>query len=120
MKICQYFFSIIKNSPESFKYAIKLENQYSDAHITQEHLPFLSALALNQATPHIADKLLLSLWPIAHASVPSLRLIAMLQMNKFIEALQLLRSILVVCDSNRSPKTEVISIEAVRLKSNYY
>lgn len=108
---------IFQNTPESFKYAMELENQYRDAHITQEHLTFLSALALNQSAPHVAEKLLLALWPISHISIPSLRLIAYIQMHKFIDALQLFRSILVVFDYNRSPKTEVFSNEAVRGQS---
>lgn len=77
---------------------------------------FLSALALNQSAPHIAEQLLLTLWPTAHEAIPSLRVIALIHMQKFVDALQVLRSLMVVYDENRTQKNDVISSEAVRNK----
>lgn len=61
----------------------------------------------------MANELLQTLWPTAHQAIPSLRLNALMQMRKFLESLQILRSILVVFDNNRNPKNEVIALEVV-------
>lgn len=89
-----------------------------------EHLVFLSALALKQNAPHIADQLCSVYWPAAHESIASIRLLALLQMRKFTDFLQILRSIMLVFDNNQVPKNEVISDEVVKidifLYSNVY
>lgn len=103
-----------QNTAKSFDYATQLHDQYKDLHITQDHLVFLSALALNQNAPHIAEQLLPTLWPSAHEAIPSLRVIALIRMQKFVDALQILRSVLVVYDDSRTQKNDVISREAVR------
>lgn len=84
-------------------------------HITQDHLVFLSALAIDQNAPNVANELLQTLWPTAHQAIPSLRLHALLQMRKFLDSLQILRSILVVFDNNQSSKNEMIALEIVRI-----
>lgn len=109
----QFFISIFQNTEQSFNYAKQLNNQYKDLHITQDHLVFLSALAINQNAPHIADELLLTLWPTAHEAIPTLRLLALIRMQKFTNAIQLLRALMIVYDENRIKKTEIVSYEAV-------
>lgn len=90
-----------------------MHDQHSGEHITQEHLIFLSALANDQSAPNVANELLQTLWPTAHQAIPSLRLNALMQMRKFLQALQILRSILVVFDNNQSSKNEVIALDVV-------
>lgn len=90
-----------------------MHDQYSSEHITQEHLIFLSALAIDENAPNVAIELLQQLWPTAHPAIPSLRLNALLHMRKFLESIQMLRSILVVFDNNRSQKDEVIAVDVV-------
>lgn len=115
---CLRFFSSFinfcpQNTDVSFEYAKQLHDQYSKEHITQEHLIFLSALAIDQNAPNVANELLQQLWSTAHQAIPSLRLNALMQMRKFLDALQMLRSILVVFDNNRSQKDELIALEVV-------
>lgn len=74
---------------------------------------FLSALALNQNAPNMANKYLTTLWPTAHEAIASLKLNALLQMRRFADSLQMLRSILVVFDNQRTPKAEVIAQDVV-------
>ncbi|XP_055315923.1 uncharacterized protein LOC129575838 [Sitodiplosis mosellana] len=102
-----------QNTDKSFDYAKQLNDQYKDLHITQDHLVFLSALALNQNNPHIAEEQLLTLWPSAHQAIPTLRLIALIRMHKFVDALQVLRSLLLVYDESRTEKDDVVSSEAI-------
>lgn len=61
----------------------------------------------------MTNELLQTLWPSAHQAIPSLRLNALMQMRKFLQALQILRSILVVFDNNQSSKNEVIALDVV-------
>lgn len=108
------FSCCLQNTDKSYAFAKQLHEQYSDAHITQDHLIFLSALAIDQGAPHVAIEILnTQLWPTAHQAIPSLRLNALMQMQKFLDALQIMRTILVVFDNNRSPKNEVIAIDVV-------
>lgn len=90
-----------------------MHDQFSGDHITQDHLVFLSALANDQNAPNVANELIQTLWPTAHQAIPSIRLSALMQMRKFLDSLQLLRSILVVFDNNRIPKEQVIALEVV-------
>lgn len=82
-------------------------------HASQDHLIYFSALALNQNAPNLTYGLLSTLWPKAHEAIASLRLIALIQMRKFEDSLQMMRSILLVFDNNRAPKSEVIALEVV-------
>lgn len=107
----------LQNTPQSFAYAKQLNEQFQDAHITQDHLVFLSALALNQNAPNIAEHLLSMLWPTAHEAITSLRLLSGLQMRKFVEVLRILRSPVLVYDNNKAPKEEIISNEVVWLNT---
>lgn len=113
-KLIECEFSL-QNTPQSFAYAKQLNEQFQDAHITQDHLVFLSALALNQNAPNIAEHLLSMLWPTAHEAITSLRLLSALQMRKFVEVLRILRSPVLVYDNNKAPKEETISNEVVWL-----
>lgn len=72
-------------------------------------------MALNQNAPNEASKYLSTLWPTAHEAVASLRLNALLKMHRYVDALQMLRSILVVFDNNRCPKCQVIAREVVSI-----
>lgn len=76
---------------------------------------FLSALALKQNAQHIADQLCSTYWPSKHEAIASIRLLALLQMRKFTDFLQILRSIMLVFDDNQVPKNEVISDEVVKI-----
>lgn len=112
-KLFFFSLSIFQNTEQSFNYAKQLNNQYKDLHITQDHLVFLSALALNQNASNIADELLLTLWPTSHEAIPTLRLLALIRMQKFTNAIKLLRTLMTVYDDNRIKKTEIVSYEAV-------
>lgn len=112
-KCVNFFILIFQNTEKSFNYAKQLNEQYKNFHITQDHLVFLSALALNQNAPHITDELLLTLWPTAHEAIPTLRFLALIRMQKFTNALQLLRALMIAYDDNRTEKTEIVSYEAV-------
>lgn len=92
-----------------------MHEQYSDAHITQDHLIFLSALALNQNAADVATKYLSTLWPTTHMAISSLRISALLQMHRFVDLLHILRSILVTFDDKQTPKTDVIASDVVRI-----
>lgn len=104
---------LFQNTSESFEYAKQLHEQYSSSHITQDHLIFLSALALNQNAPDATIRYLSVLWPTSHVAIHSLRLSALLQMHRFLDLIQMLRSILVQFDNNQVEKTEVISSDVV-------
>lgn len=80
---------------------------------------FLSALALKQNAPHIAEQLSSTYWPSAHESIASIRLLALIQMRKFTEFLKILRSIMLVYDDNQVTKNEVISDEVVKIHIFY-
>ncbi|XP_031634542.1 pentatricopeptide repeat-containing protein 2, mitochondrial-like [Contarinia nasturtii] len=108
-----------QNTEESFKYAQSLNEQY-DKKITQAHCIFLSALALNQNAPHLTNQFLSTLWPSAHEAIISLRLLAFLKMHKFVDVLQFLRSILLIYDNNKTPKTDVISNEAIEMAGQVF
>lgn len=63
----------------------------------------------------MATKYLSTVWPTAHLAIASLRLNALLQMRRFGDSLQMLRSILVVFDNGRAPKLEVIALDVVSI-----
>lgn len=106
---------LFQNTEKSFEYAKLLNEQYKDRHITQDHCIFFSALAINQNDPELSNQILSKLWPTSHEAIPTLRLLTLLQMYKFVDALKLLRSILLIYDNNVMPKSDFISNEAVRL-----
>lgn len=109
---------MFQNTERSFAYARQLNDQCS-THITQDHLIFLSALALRQNAAHIAEQLLSTLWPTAHKAIPSLRIMAMLEMRKFVEVLRIMQSIstVMVYDEKKTAKKEIICSEVVRSKN---
>lgn len=92
-----------------------MNDEYSDKNITLDHLIFLAALALNQNAPQLTNQILYTLWQTSHEAIPSLRLISLIQMHQFTEALQLMRSHLMVYDNNRAPKSVVFSAEIVSI-----
>lgn len=96
-----------------------MHEQFSESHITRDHLIFLSALALHQNAPDLATKYLSYLWPTTHVAINSLRISALLRMRRFVDSLQIIRSILMACDNNQTPKADVIAFDVVNILHNF-
>lgn len=60
----------------------------------------MAALALNQNAPDLTEKYLSELWTNCHIAIPNLRFKAALDMQRFTNALQILRSVLISPDGS--------------------
>lgn len=91
-----YHIIVLQNTIESFEYACKLWSEQQEAgHIPiRKTITFFAANAINQNSPHIALEVITSVRNQAYVTLRNIKVLALSDLGRIVDALPLLRSVL--------------------------